>query len=306
MSATHGTAGHDHEHHRTYGRAFGIGIALNVAYVVIEAGYGIYANSSALTADAGHNLSDVLGLVLAWAGLLLTHSAVTKARTYGLRKASIMASFLNSVLLLGASGVIGIEALSRLFSPPEPVGGVTMMVVAGAGVIVNSTTALYFMKGRKADINIRGAFLHMASDAGVSLGVVVAGLAVWWTGAYWIDPVISLLIVGSVVVSSVGLLKESFRLSMDAVPTHVTYDAVRDYLASVPGVGDVHDLHIWAMSSTETALTAHLVVFGTDAGGPSVNLDEVSRILRNTFGIHHTTLQIEQTTGCTTGRGASV
>lgn len=246
---------HDHDHgsarghaHATkdFGKAFAIGITLNLAFVATEAVYGWLANSLALLADAGHNLSDVLGLVLAWGATVLVRRLPTKRRTYGLRRSSILASLINAVLLLLAVGAIAWEAIGR-FRHPEPVAGGTVMAVAAVGIVINGITAWLFATGSKTDVNIRGAFLHMAADAAVSLGVVLAALAMLATGWHWLDPAVSLAIVVVITLGTWGLLRDSVNLAMDAVPAHIDPAAVEDFLANLPGVVAVHDLHIWAM-----------------------------------------------------------
>ena len=253
---------HNHNHLLTsnnYNKAFLTGITLNVIYILVEVFYGLMINSMALLADAGHNFSDVLGLLLAWGAAYLAKTATTEKRTYGFRKSTILAAFFNSILLMIAVGAITIEAIRKLIYP-EPVHGQTMMIVAGIGVVINAITALFFMKGREKDLNIKGAFLHMAADAGVSLGVVLAGFVILSTGWLWVDPAISLLIVLVITIGTWGLLRDSFHLSMDAVPKDIDLKEVGNYLKGINGVDEVHDLHIWAMSTTETALTAHLVI----------------------------------------------
>jgi cobalt-zinc-cadmium efflux system protein len=282
---------HHHNHQTDYNKAFAFGIALNIIYVIVEFSYGLAINSMALIADAGHNLSDVLGLVLAWIANHLAKSTPTKTRTYGLRKSTIIAALFNAVILLIAVGAITVEAI-RKFIEPEPVAGNVIMIVAGIGVIINTITALLFVSGRKKDLNIKGAFLHMAADAAVSLGVVLAGLAISITHLYWIDPVISLIIVIVITIGTWGLLKESFFLSMDAVPKNIDYDKVEKFLISVEGVKEVHDLHIWAMSTTEIALTAHLVM-PVIPGNDSI-MKKICSELHDRFGIEHTTIQIEK------------
>jgi cobalt-zinc-cadmium efflux system protein len=278
----------------TYDRAFAIGICLNVAFVVIEAVYGIKAHSLALVADAGHNLSDVLGLVLAWGASVLARRRPTPRRTYGMRRSSVLAALGNAVLLLIAIGAIAWEAIRR-FAQPMPVAASTVMAVAGVGIVINSVTALLFWAGRKGDLNIQGAFLHMAADAGVSAGVVAGGLALRATGWIWLDPAISLAIVGGIFVGTWGLLKDSVNLAMDAVPDGIDEAAVRSYLASLPGVSDVPDLHIWGMSTTEVALTAHLVKPGVqDEDGL---IARTYRDLHQRFGVDHATLQVERAQG---------
>lgn len=291
MTHNHSHGHHKHEHPTgNYNRAFVIGTALNVGFVIIEAVYGYLAHSLALFADAGHNLSDVLGLLLAWGASILVRRPPTRRYTYGLRRSSILAALINAIVLLLAMGGIAWEAIRR-FSEPGQVAGVTIIIVAAIGIVINTITALMFMSGRKQDLNIRGAFLHMAADAGVSLGVVLAGIAIIFTGWLWVDPVVSLIIVAVVVVGTWQLLKDSVNLALDAVPEGIEPLAVRTYLAERPGVNQVHDLHIWAMSTTETALTAHLVML---QGHPGDNfLVQTCRELHEHFRIEHATLQIE-------------
>lgn len=290
---------HNHPHQRiNYNKAFAFGIALNIIYIIVEAIYGLTINSMALLADAGHNLSDVLGLALAWGGAYLANTAITKNRTYGLRKSTVLAALFNAIILLIAVGAISFEAIRKIIYP-EPVGGTTMMIVAGVGVIINTLTALVFMKGREKDINIKGAFLHMAADAGISLGVVAAGLLINLTGFYLLDPIISLVIVIVITIGTWSLLRDSFHLSMDAVPRDIDFDKVQDYLSSIDGVKEVHDLHIWAMSTTENALTAHLVIPGEQKDDNF--LSRVCKKLHDKYGIEHSTIQIEknaQTASC--------
>ena len=282
---------HNHNHQsKDYSRAFIIGVALNVAFIVIEAVFGLLADSLALLADAGHNMSDVLGLLLAWGASYMVRRRATERRTYGWRKSSILAALLNAFILLFAIGGIAWEAIRRLGNP-DPVTGQAIIIVAAIGVIVNTATALLFMRGRKSDLNIKGAFMHMAADAGVSAGVVVGGAVILATGWFWIDPVVSLLITVVILVSTWGLLRDSFDLAMDAVPRGIDPNAVMAYLSGLPGVIGVHDLHIWAMSTTETALTAHLI-----KPNPENNdflIDKARRELHDRFGIEHTTLQWE-------------
>lgn len=290
--------GHSHGHHHApadFGRAFAIGIALNLGFVVIEAGFGFFAHSMALLADAGHNLSDVLGLAMAWGGATLARRAPSKRFTYGLRGSSILASLGNALLLLVALGAIVLEAVQR-FGNPAPIAGPTVSAVAAVGIAVNLATALLFARGRKHDINIRGAFLHMAADAAVSAGVVVAGLVIWRTGLGWIDPAVSLVIAVIIFWQTWGLLRESVEMSLAAVPRKIDYDAVGDALSALPGVTDTHDLHIWPMSTTETVLTAHLVI---PRGHPGDGfLAEAQAMLHERFGIGHATLQIEVDPAC--------
>lgn len=293
MTHAHAHDGHGHSHSpANFDRAFAIGIALNIAFVAIEAGYGFAANSLALLADAGHNLSDVLGLVIAWAGAWASRRRPTKRFTYGFRRSSIIASVANALALLVAVGVIVVEAIRR-FADPQPVASGTVMAVAGIGIVVNAATAYLFFSGRKDDINIRGAYLHMAADAAVSAGVVVAALVIGLTSWLWIDPVTSLVVAAVITFGTWGLLTESARLSLDAVPDGVDHGAVEDYLRSLPLVADVHHVHIWAMSTTEVALTAHLVRPG--AGLDDQFLHQVTHELDHRFGIAHATIQIEAT-----------
>ena len=285
-----------HHHHAAptdAGKAFFIAIALNSVFVVIEFGYGFVANSTALMADAGHNLSDVLGLGLAWAATWLGRRSPSERFTYGLRSSSILAALANAMLLVVACGVIGWEAFHRITQPPA-VAGITVIAVAATGIVVNGLSAWLFVKGSKGDLNIRSAYLHMAADAGVSLGVVVAGVVMLITDWYWLDPVISLVIVAVILVGTWGLLRESVHLALDAVPPHIDVAAVASYLERLPGVAGLHDLHIWGMSTTESALTVHLVMPG---GYPDDNvIDSITQTLAERFSIHHSTLQVEQGT----------
>lgn len=286
---SHGHHGHTHGP-ANYGRAFLIGTTLNLGFVLIEVIYGISAHSVALLADAGHNFSDVLGLVLAWVANILSRQGPSRRYTYGLRRSSILVALLNAIILLVAMGGIAWEAVQR-FGEPGSVAGETVISVAVVGVVINTATALMFLSGRKTDLNIQGAFLHMAADAGVSLGVVLAGIGILATGWLWFDPVVSLIIVLVVVISTWQLLQGSLSLALDAVPAGIEPLAVRTYLAELPNVAQVHDLHIWAMSTTETALTAHLVM---PAGFPGdAFLAKVCQELHDSFGIEHTTLQVE-------------
>jgi cobalt-zinc-cadmium efflux system protein len=291
-----GAGGHDHSHSghshapASFGRAFLIGVVLNTGFVVAEAGYGFLANSLALIADAGHNLSDVLGLLLAWAAASLVKRQPSARYTYGMKRTSILASLANAMLLLVASGAILLEAVRR-FDDPQPVAETTVIWVALVGIAINAGTGLGFMAGRKSDLNIRGAFLHMMTDALVSLGVVVSGLIVLATGWQWVDPAVSMTIAVVIVVGTWSLLRDSINLALDAVPANIDRGAINAYLLALPGVTEVHDLHIWAMSTTEVALTAHLVRPG--AGLDDELLAEACRALSHRFGIGHATLQIE-------------
>ena len=286
----HSHAGHAHHHGpASFDRAFAIGISVNILFVAIEAFYGWKVNSLALLADAGHNLGDVAGLVMAWGGALAGKLRPDARYTYGWKRASILAAFFNAVLLLVAMGSLAWEAVGRL-SAPEPVQGYTVMVVAAIGIVVNLGTALLFMRGRHDDMNIRGAYLHMASDALVSAGVVVVGALALWTGWAWLDPAASLAIAAVIVIGTWGLFRQSLRLMFDGVPEHIDLIAVRTVLEALPGVARVHDLHVWATGTTEVALTAHLVM---PAGHPDDPFFETAtNQLRERFKIGHVTLQV--------------
>jgi len=298
--------GHAHAHDHppdTRSRAFALGMALNLAFILAEVAFGLRARSLALLADAGHNLGDVLGLGLAWGALLLGRRPPTERHTYGMRRASILAALANAVLLLIAVGAIALEALQRI-GRPGPVAGNVVMAVAGLGVVINGVTALLFLKGRREDVNVRGAFLHMAADAGVSLGVVAAGFLITRTGWLWLDPAISLAIGGVIVWGTWSLLRESLHLAMDAVPASVDRGKVETYLHDLPGIVAVHDLHIWGMSTTEIALTVHLVK--PDSDGDQELLGRVNRELHDRFRIEHTTIQLERVDGRCSQAPASV
>jgi len=285
---------HTHNHVQTlqkdFGRAFAVGIALNGLYILVEAGYGIYINSLALIADAGHNLSDVLGLLLAWGASYLVRKSRTEKYTYGFKKSSVLAAFLNALILLAAIGAIVWEAVGRLASP-QPIAGTTVMLVAGIGVVVNTVTALLFFSGRKEDLNIKGAFLHMAADAAISFGVVLVGLLLVFTDQYWIDPLVSIVIALIIFWGTWGLLKDSVNLALDAVPDNIDKQGIEAYLNSLDEVVSFHDMHIWAMSTTETALTVHIVAPKTI--DPDRFIKEVCDVLNEKFSIQHTTIQIE-------------
>ena len=284
------SAGHDHSHApANFDRAFGIGIALNIAFVAIEAFYGWKIDSLALLADAGHNLSDVIGLVLAWGGALAGRLRPDARHTYGWKRASILAAFINALLLLVAMGSLAWEAVHRL-QTPQAVEGVTIMVVAGIGIVVNTATALLFMRGRQTDLNIRGAFLHMVADALVSVGVVVAGGMALWFGWTWLDPVASLLIAAVIVVGTWNLFKQSLHLLFDGVPEGVDLHAVQALLESLPGVDRVHDLHVWAMGTSQTAMTALLVMPRGQAD--DAFLKHATDELHEHFEIQHVTIQV--------------
>ena len=291
--------GHHHGHHHgpadgDYSRAFVLGILLNLGFVVVEAAYGFAVNSMALLADAGHNLSDVLGLVVAFVGAKLVKKRPSARFTYGLKKSSILAALINALLLLVAVGGIGAEAIRRLIDP-EPANGSTVMIVAGIGILVNGLTALLFASGRKGDLNIRGAYLHMLADAAVSAGVVVAGFLILQTGAEWIDPVTSLIVAAIILYGTWGLLAEATSMTLAGTPRGIDPQAVETALARLPGVAGTHHLHIWSLSTTETAMTVHLLV--------EENVDR-DRILRQAnayvhelFGIDHSTIQVERAHG---------
>lgn len=282
-----------HSHHHpvpNYNRAFAIGVSLNVAFVAIEAFYGWAADSLALLTDAGHNLGDVMGLLLAWGANALAQRKPSLRRTYGYSRATILASLGSGLLLLLAVAAIAWEAVQRLSAPALP-SGLTIIVVAAIGVIINTLTALMFLSGKNHDLNIRGAFLHMAADALVSLGVVVSGVLILAYGWNWLDPAISLVIAVVILLSTWGLLRDSLDLAIDAVPRGIDPAAVRDWLLARPGVCDLHDLHIWGMSTTETALTAHLVMDPVPADDRFIG--EVTAGLAARFDIHHATLQVE-------------
>ena len=283
----------DHHHHATpdYNRAFAVGVILNVVFVIVEAVFGVMSDSLALLTDAGHNLSDVLGLLLAWGAATLAKRRPSPRRTYGFSRATIIASVFSGMLLMGAVGAIGWEAVNRLVEPAQPAGK-TIMIVAAIGVVINTVTALFFLSGKDHDLNIRGAFLHMAADAIVSFGVVISGALILFYGMNWIDPVISLVIAAVIFLSTWSLLRDSLNLAVDAVPRNVDPEAVREYLASLPGVRALHDLHIWPMSTTDTALTAHLVM---DVFPDSDHfLSDVAKALETRFSIKHPTIQMER------------
>ena len=286
----HSHHAHDHPHGHGGHWPFILGMALNLAFVVIETTFGLIADSTALLADAGHNLSDVLALGLAWGGVLLAQRPPSARFTYGLRSSSILAALINAMLLLLVTGAIAWEAVQRLREPVE-VASTTVIVVALFGIAINSATAVLFMRNRAHDMNVRAAFLHMAADALVSLGVALAGVGILLTGWTWLDPAASLLVAAVIVAGTWGLLRDTLRLSLDAVPPHVDAEAVRGYLIATAGVAELHDLHIWGMSTTETALTVHLVM---PAGHPGDGaIAQICHDLHARFRIGHATIQIE-------------
>jgi cobalt-zinc-cadmium efflux system protein len=285
----HGHAGHSHGP-LSFDRAFAIGITLNILFVGAETVAGLLSHSVALLADAGHNLSDVLGLCLAWGGATLARRGPTKRFTYGLKGSTILAALLNALLLLVALGAIVLEAVERI-GEPAPVKGALVVVVAAIGILINAASAWLFARGHKNDINLRGAYLHMAADATVSAGVMLAGLIIWVTGVEWIDPVTSIVVAAIIFWQTWGLLRETVEMSLNAVPRGIDYDEVAAALKAMPGVSDTHDLHIWPMSTTETVLTAHLVMTVTPAG---TFLTEAQAMLHKRFNIGHATLQIER------------
>ena len=268
-------------------RAMMIGVSLNLVFVLVEFGFGFFSGSLALLADAGHNASDVVGLLLAWGASFLARRQPSQKYTFGLRRATIYAAFLNAILLLAACAVILWEAVCRL-SDPTPVAGLTMIAVAAIGVVINTATAMLFMRGSKQDANVRGAFLHMAADAAVSVGVVLAGVTIMVTGIGWIDPVVSIIIVIVIAWGTWDLFTESLGLAMDAVPRHINISELTDALVKIPGILEIHDLHIWGMSTSEVMLTAHLVIVDSSKQD---SLEEAQALLREQFGITHTTLQ---------------
>lgn len=298
--------GHGHDHHghaagKAISPAFAIAALLNIAFVAVEAAFGFYSDSLALLADAGHNLSDVLGLLLAWGAAYLSRQPPSQRRTYGLGRTTILAALLNAILLLLAVGAIGWEAVQRL-REPAAVMPAAMIAVAACGVVINTATALLFLKGQH-DLNVRGAFLHMVADAAVSLGVVLGGLAVSYTGWGWIDPALGLIIALVIAISTWDLFRQAVNLVLDSVPDHIDPERVKSYLGQLPGVIAVHDLHIWALSTTETALTVHLVKPAAQADDDW--LYDVSHELAHRFGIDHPTIQVETGAGARACRLAS-
>lgn len=288
MSHNH-SHGHSHSHATNFGRAFAIGVTLNLSFVILEAVYGRLANSIALIADAGHNLGDVLSLLLAWGAAALAQRQPTSNRTYGLRRASILAALINAAILLITLGAIAWEAIRR-FGEPSDTNARTVMIVAAVGIAVNGVTAYLFATGHE-DLNIKGAFTHMMADAVIALGVVIAGAAMLYTGWTWLDPAVSLVIAVIILLGTWGLLRDSVNLALDAVPSGIDCDSVASFLGGLPQVVGVHDLHVWGMSTTETALTAHLII--RDPGVDNRFLSETEHELHHRFGIEHVTLQLE-------------
>jgi cobalt-zinc-cadmium efflux system protein len=305
---SHGLSHNDHDHSHNHGHghshapanvgfAFGFGIILNTIFIIVEIIYGILGDSLALLADAGHNVSDVLGLIIAWIAVWLGKKAPTAKRTYGYKRSSILSALFNAVFLLVAIGAIALEAIQR-FSSPQPVAGKTVIIVAIIGIVINALTAVLFMSGRKKDLNIRGAFMHMAADAVVSFGVVVAGFVILWTDWQWLDPLVSLVISIVILIGTWSLLKESINLSLDAVPEGIDISKIKDYLRNLPTILEVHDLHVWGMSTTDTALTVHLI--RSEIEDNDVLLQKLTKDLHDKFDIEHATIQIEKGTfSCT-------
>lgn len=295
MGAGHSHAhehGHGHGHGPVdHGRAFAIGVVLNTAFVVVEATFGLLSGSMALVADAGHNLSDVLGLVVAYVGAMLVRRRPSPRFSYGLKKSSILAALINALLLLVAVGGIIAEAIRRLIAP-EPSNGTTVMAVAAVGIVINGVTALMFARGRHGDINIRGAYMHMVADAAVSAAVVVAGLAILLTGERWIDPVVSLIVAAVILWGTWGLLLESTSMTLAGTPKNIESGQVARALEKLPGVVGTHHLHIWSLSTTETAMTVHLQV--ADDVDRDLILRQANAYVHQLFGIDHSTIQVER------------
>jgi cobalt-zinc-cadmium efflux system protein len=290
MHTQHHSHSHGHSPTPNYGRAFAVGILLNSIFIGIEVVYGFLSHSLALIADAGHNLGDVLGLFLAWGATALGRRAATERHSYGLQRSTVLAALANAVLLLVAVGAIILEAVQRL-EAPSPVTADTVIWVALAGIVINAGTAMMFMSGRKGDLNIRGAFLHMAADALISAGVVAGAVIILFTGWQWVDPALSLILALTIIYSSWRLLWDSLNLALDAVPERIDAAAVRAYLLGLPSVTDVHHLHIWGLSTTEAALTVHLVL--ADDGRNNTLLHQINHDLHDRFGIGHATIQFE-------------
>jgi cobalt-zinc-cadmium efflux system protein len=292
----HHSHAHDHEHHahepQDFTLAFALSISLNLIFSFFQAGYAMYANSMSLLADAVHNFGDVLGLVLAWGASWLLTRPASERYSYGYRRTTILAALSNALILVGTSALIIYEAIIKLFNPGVIQENV-VIIVAMIGILINGGTALLFIKGQKEDLNIKGAFLHLATDMLISLGVVVVAIAILYTGLYWLDPVVSLLIVAIILLNTWGLLKGSVDMLLDAVPQKINRTKVEAYLLSLPGVSQIHDLHIWALSTKEVALTAHLVM--PDAYLDDEEYQQISHTLKHDYLIQHVTLQVEKT-----------
>lgn len=281
---------HNHSHSNDiYGNAFKIGISINIIFIIVEASYGFFSNSMALVADAGHNLSDVLALVFSWVAVILSQRKPTLKFTYGFRRSTILIALLNTVLLLAAVAFIVRETIERIGKPIE-INSNSVITVAAIGIAVNGFTAWLFMKGKKHDLNIRSAFVHFVADALVSLGVVVAGLIMAFTGIVWVDSLVSFAIIAVILYSSYHLLIDSVNLALDAVPENVNIEAVRNYLKDLPEVTDIHDLHIWALSTTDAALTVHLA---TNSQTDVSFITTIQHQLHEQFDIEHATIQVE-------------
>lgn len=281
---------HAHPSPKNYGYAFAIGTILNTGFVIVEAIFGFLSNSLALIADAGHNLGDVLALVLAWGATYLAQRQPTRTKTYGLRRGTILAAFISALILLMTMGIVAWEAIGR-FANPSPVSSMTIIIVAAIGVLINTATALLFLASQQEDLNIKAAFIHMSADAAVSLGVVIIGIIIMFTSMYWLDPAISILIVLAIIFSTWGLLRDSFNLAMDGVPKGIDPDVVKNFILAQRNVKEIHDLHIWAMSTTQVALTAHIV---RDTNQLDDNfLHKLAKDLKDKHGIVHSTIQIE-------------
>ncbi len=295
---------HGHDHHHSHevdfsnlNVSFVIAISANLAFTVLEGFYGVVTGSVSLLGDAGHNLSDVLGLLLAWGAAYLTTQKSSQLYSYGFRRTTILAAIINAVVLVFVAGFIAYESIQKFVSP-TPMHEITVMVVASIGIFVNAGTAMLFMRGSRSDLNTRGAFLHLAYDALISAGVVIAAIIVLYTGWQWVDPLIGLLIVTVILAGTWGLLRDSVNLILDAVPQGIDIDAVREFLGSIDGVNEVHDLHIWAMSTQENSLTAHLVMPENTLWEDSENYARISADLHARFNIHHVTLQVEKDLMC--------
>ncbi len=283
---------HDHSHNipESFNLAFGLAITLNFLFTLIEAGYAIFAHSMSLLADAGHNLGDVLGLILAWIATWLLTKAASERYSYGYKRTTILAAVINALVLVATSAIIAYESIIKLISP-HPVNEITIIVVATIGILINGSTAMLFIRGSKEDLNIKGAFMHLAADAGLALGVVIGGIVIYYTGWLWVDPVLGLVIVATILMGTWGLLRNSINLILDAVPHNIKVKEVEAYLAAIPGVETVHDLHIWGLSTKEAALTVHLNMPGKTL--TSEDYHNINHELRHHYKIHHATIQVE-------------